>query len=88
MPRLDGGRLLVLVLVLVLVHAALALTWLGSYVYLVSRACSVFERPRVRRLLDRVTAWCSSASGCGWLRKPTEEQLMGGMDAWARCSAR
>jgi threonine/homoserine/homoserine lactone efflux protein len=40
---------------LVLLHAALTLTWLGSYVYLVSRARSVFERPRVRRLLDRVT---------------------------------
>ncbi|MER5462397.1 LysE family translocator [Streptomyces sp. NPDC002668] len=40
---------------LVLLHAALTLTWLGSYVHLVSRARSVFERPRVRRLLDRVT---------------------------------
>ncbi|WP_375256496.1 LysE family translocator [Streptomyces sp. PKU-EA00015] len=40
---------------LVLLHAALTLTWLGSYTYLVSRARSVFERPRVRRLLDRVT---------------------------------
>ncbi|KOG46842.1 LysE family translocator [Streptomyces decoyicus] len=40
---------------LVLLHAALTLTWLGSYACLVSRARSVFERPRVRRLLDRVT---------------------------------
>ncbi|TDC41454.1 LysE family translocator [Micromonospora sp. KC213] len=40
---------------LVLLHAALTLTWLGFYAYLVSRARSVFERPRVRRLLDRVT---------------------------------
>lgn len=40
---------------LVLLHAALTLTWLGAYAYLVSRARSFFERPRVRRLLDRVT---------------------------------
>ncbi|WP_207916942.1 LysE family translocator [Micromonospora sp. KC723] len=40
---------------LVVLHAALTLTWLGCYAYLVSRARSVFERPRVRRLLDRVT---------------------------------
>ncbi|MDL5199715.1 LysE family translocator [Streptomyces sp. ALI-76-A] len=40
---------------LVLLHAALTLTWLGSYAYLVSRVRSVFERPCVRRLLDRVT---------------------------------
>jgi threonine/homoserine/homoserine lactone efflux protein len=40
---------------LVLLHAALTLTWLGGYVYLLSRARSVFERPHVRRLLDRVT---------------------------------
>ncbi|MBZ4321326.1 LysE family translocator [Streptomyces huiliensis] len=40
---------------LVLLHAALTLAWLGTYVYVVSRARSVFERPRVRRALDRVT---------------------------------
>ncbi|MFG2830773.1 LysE family translocator [Streptomyces sp. NPDC048434] len=40
---------------LVLLHAMLTLTWLGAYAYLVSRARSFFERPRVRRLLDRVT---------------------------------
>ena len=40
---------------LVLLHATLTLTWLGAYACLVSRARSVFERPRVRRLLDRVT---------------------------------
>ncbi|WP_171168113.1 LysE family translocator [Streptomyces sp. I05A-00742] len=40
---------------LVLLHAALTLSWLGAYVYVVSRARSVFERPRVRRALDRVT---------------------------------
>jgi threonine/homoserine/homoserine lactone efflux protein len=36
-------------------HAALTLTWLGGYAYLVSKARPVFEQPRVRRLLDRVT---------------------------------
>ncbi|WP_461035602.1 hypothetical protein [Streptomyces mayteni] len=40
---------------LVLLHAALTLTWLGGYVHVVSRARSVFERPSVRRLLDRAT---------------------------------
>ncbi|MEU7106394.1 LysE family translocator [Streptomyces stramineus] len=40
---------------LVLLHAALTLSWLGGYVYVVSRARAVFERPRVRRALDRVT---------------------------------
>ncbi|GAB2579110.1 LysE family translocator [Streptomyces capparidis] len=40
---------------LVLLHAALTLSWLSGYVHLLSRARSVFERPRVRRLLDRVT---------------------------------
>ncbi|MFI9046352.1 LysE family translocator [Streptomyces sp. NPDC053427] len=49
MPAAAGMALLVLL------HAALSLTWLGAYAYLVSRARSVFERPRVRRLLDRVT---------------------------------
>jgi threonine/homoserine/homoserine lactone efflux protein len=36
---------------LVALHAALTLTWLGGYAYLVSQARAVFERPRVRRLL-------------------------------------
>ncbi|MCX3292401.1 LysE family translocator [Streptomyces sp. NEAU-H22] len=40
---------------LVALHAALTLTWLGGYACLVARARPVFERPRVRRLLDRVT---------------------------------
>lgn len=40
---------------LVLLHAVLTMGWLGGYVYVVSRARSVFERPRVRRALDRVT---------------------------------
>ncbi|MER5781762.1 LysE family translocator [Streptomyces mobaraensis] len=40
---------------LVLLHAVLTLAWLGTYAYVVSRARSVFERPRVRRALDRVT---------------------------------
>ncbi|TDB75101.1 LysE family translocator [Micromonospora sp. KC723] len=41
---------------LVVLHATLTLMWLGCYSYLVCGARSVFERPRVRRLLDRVTA--------------------------------
>ncbi|MGK5638834.1 LysE family translocator [Streptomyces sp. URMC 126] len=42
---------------LVLLHAALTLAWLGTYVYVVSRARAVFERPGVRRALDRVTGF-------------------------------
>ncbi|MFD0267627.1 LysE family translocator [Streptomyces sp. NPDC127106] len=40
---------------LVLVHVLLTVTWLGTYVYVLSRARRFFGRPRVRRALDRVT---------------------------------
>ncbi|MCX5231140.1 LysE family translocator [Streptomyces sp. NPDC006553] len=40
---------------LVLIHAALTLSWLGSYVMVLARARSLFEKPPVRRALDRVT---------------------------------
>jgi threonine/homoserine/homoserine lactone efflux protein len=40
---------------LVLVHVLLTLLWLGSYVYVLSRAQRLFARPGVRRALDRVT---------------------------------
>ncbi|MEW2412546.1 LysE family translocator [Streptomyces sp. NPDC046866] len=40
---------------LVLVHVVLTVVWLGTYVYLLSRARRFFARPRVRRTLDRVT---------------------------------
>ncbi|MEV7420710.1 LysE family translocator [Streptomyces sp. NPDC089919] len=40
---------------LVLVHAALTLTWLGGYVLVLARARAVFEKPAVRRAMDRVT---------------------------------
>ncbi|RSS54655.1 LysE family translocator [Streptomyces sp. WAC06614] len=40
---------------LVLVHVLLTLLWLGSYVYVLSRAQRLFTRPRVRRALDRLT---------------------------------
>ncbi|WFB06450.1 LysE family translocator [Streptomyces sp. LX-29] len=39
---------------LVGIHAALTLGWLGAYVCLLSRARAAFERPAVRRGLDRV----------------------------------
>ncbi|MEU6895744.1 LysE family translocator [Streptomyces sp. NPDC046557] len=41
--------------VLVGVHVLLTLLWLGTYVYVLSRARHFFARPRVRRTLDRVT---------------------------------
>lgn len=40
---------------LVLIHAALTLGWLSGFAYLLTRARRLFERPRVRRALDRVT---------------------------------
>ena len=40
---------------LVLLHAVLTCAWLAGYVYLLHRARSVFERPGVRRALERVT---------------------------------
>ncbi|WP_089100362.1 LysE family translocator [Streptomyces hyaluromycini] len=40
---------------LVLIHAALTLIWLGSYVMLLAKARSFFEKPAVRRALDRIT---------------------------------
>lgn len=40
---------------LVLVHAVLTAVWLGGYVLLLSRARGLFERPAVRRAMDRVT---------------------------------
>jgi threonine/homoserine/homoserine lactone efflux protein len=40
---------------LVLIHATLTLVWLGSYVLLLATARAFFERPAVRRALDRIT---------------------------------
>ncbi|MFJ9644165.1 LysE family translocator [Streptomyces sp. NPDC004244] len=40
---------------LVLVHVLLTVAWLGTYVYVLSRARRFFGRPRVSRALDRVT---------------------------------
>ncbi|WP_078870905.1 LysE family transporter [Streptomyces caatingaensis] len=54
-PAPDGLSTAAGMGLLVLLHAALTLGWLGGYAWLVTRARSVFERPRVRRALDRVT---------------------------------
>ncbi|MEU1709471.1 LysE family translocator [Streptomyces sp. NPDC005706] len=40
---------------LVVLHAVLTLAWLGGYVLLLARARAFFERPAVRRAMDRVT---------------------------------
>ncbi|GGY22382.1 LysE family translocator [Streptomyces djakartensis] len=40
---------------LVLLHAVLTLAWLSGYVLLLAKARALFERPGVRRALDRVT---------------------------------
>jgi threonine/homoserine/homoserine lactone efflux protein len=42
---------------LVLLHAALTLLWLGGYVLLLAKARGFFERPAVRRAMDRVTGF-------------------------------
>ena len=51
----DGMPLASGIALLVLLHVVLVLIWLTSYVYAISRARSVFERPRVRRALGRIT---------------------------------
>lgn len=48
---------------LVGVHVLLTLLWLGTYVYVLSRARHFFARPRVRRTLDRVTGTVLIAFG-------------------------
>ncbi|MEU4487618.1 LysE family translocator [Streptomyces purpurascens] len=40
---------------LVLLHAGLTVLWLSGYVALLSKARAFFERPTVRRAMDRVT---------------------------------
>ncbi|WP_372348187.1 LysE family translocator [Streptomyces sp. KL116D] len=40
---------------LVLVHATLTLSWLGAYVLVLAKARTVFEKPAVRRAMDRAT---------------------------------
>ncbi|MFF7649089.1 LysE family translocator [Streptomyces sp. NPDC007983] len=41
--------------ILVLLHATITAVWLGGYVMLLAKARGFFERPAVRRALDRVT---------------------------------
>ncbi|MEV6318346.1 LysE family translocator [Streptomyces sp. NPDC051776] len=40
---------------LVLIHAALTAVWLGGYVMLLAKARVFFQKPAVRRAMDRVT---------------------------------
>lgn len=40
---------------LVVIHAVISIAWLSGYVALLSRARSTFERPTVRKALERVT---------------------------------
>ncbi|MDQ8703450.1 LysE family translocator [Streptomyces sp. LHD-70] len=40
---------------LVLIHAALTVVWLGAYVLVLAKSRTFFEKPVVRRALDRVT---------------------------------
>ncbi|MGW2637944.1 LysE family translocator [Streptomyces sp. NPDC001348] len=40
---------------LVLIHAALTLLWLGGYVMVLAKARAFFEKPSVRRAMDRTT---------------------------------
>ncbi|MEU6328146.1 LysE family translocator [Streptomyces sp. NPDC047049] len=40
---------------LVLIHAMLTAVWLGSYVMLLAKARAFFQKPSVRRAMDRIT---------------------------------
>ncbi|MCK7626503.1 LysE family translocator [Streptomyces sp. RS10V-4] len=51
-PGLAPGRAMAS---LILLHTALTFAWLGSYVFLLSKARGVLERPRTRRALGRTT---------------------------------
>ncbi|MFD5408692.1 LysE family translocator [Streptomyces nojiriensis] len=51
----PGVRPAVGMALLVLLHVVLTVVWLGTYVYVLSRAGRFFARPRVRRALDRAT---------------------------------
>ncbi|MFF5477509.1 LysE family transporter [Streptomyces sp. NPDC012935] len=51
-PRLPAAWSLTL---LVLPHAVLSRAWLGTYVFLLSRARRVLETPRTRRALGLIT---------------------------------
>ncbi|MFJ6486185.1 MULTISPECIES: LysE family translocator [unclassified Streptomyces] len=51
----PGLRPAVGMALLVLLHVLLTVVWLGTYVYVLSRAGRFFARPRVRRALDRTT---------------------------------
>jgi len=42
-------------LLLAAIHAGMGLVWLSAYAWALHRARGVFERPRVRRTLDRAT---------------------------------
>lgn len=48
---------------LVVLHVAITLAWLCGYVWMVTRARAVFEKPRVRRVMDRVTGVALLAFG-------------------------
>jgi threonine/homoserine/homoserine lactone efflux protein len=50
-------------LALAAIHATLSLAWLTSYAWLLTRARALFERPRVRRTLNRVTGTVLVAFG-------------------------
>ncbi|MFF7356251.1 MULTISPECIES: LysE family translocator [Streptomyces] len=51
-PQLPAAWAMAL---LVLLHTALTLAWLGSYVFLLSKAGPVLQRPRIQRALGRIT---------------------------------
>ena len=40
---------------LVLIHVVISIAWLSTYVVLLSRARTTFEKPKVRQMLERVT---------------------------------
>jgi RhtB (resistance to homoserine/threonine) family protein len=67
----PGEPLLVPFLVLGTIFVALTLLWLSGYAIAASRASGVLQRPRVRRVLDRLTGVVLIALG---LRLATERR--------------
>jgi threonine/homoserine/homoserine lactone efflux protein len=59
----PGASVLMWSLVLAAIHALFGLVWLSTYAHVLDRARVVFERPRVRRLIDRATGTVLVALG-------------------------
>jgi threonine/homoserine/homoserine lactone efflux protein len=59
----DGASVLGWSLVLAAIHGAMGLLWLSSYAWALDRGRGIFQRPRARLLIDRVTGTVLVAFG-------------------------